>query len=79
MLVFVKNSRGVALSIEVLPTDKVSVLRNEVRAEIAREDSVMRDDVIERFRLIFKGREIEDNKTIQDYAITECSIIQLQT
>ncbi|KHN80020.1 hypothetical protein Tcan_16189 [Toxocara canis] len=68
-----KNSRGTTLSIDLEPTATVKQLLAELRSEHA-----LKDEDINNAKLIFKGKKLEFDKTLEESGIENCSIITIE-
>ena len=67
MQIFVRLLTGKCVTLEVEPTDKVE----DLKAKYQEKEGVPPDQQ----RFVFRGKQIEDGKTLQDYSIEEGSSI----
>jgi len=61
MQIFVKLYSGKTITLEVLPSDLVSSLRNLVKTHSELPLEIQ--------RLVYSGHQLEDNRTLSDYDI----------
>ena len=61
MQLFVKLYAGKTITLEVFPSDLVSSLRNQIKAQSELPLEIQ--------RLVFGGHQLEDNRTLSDYDI----------
>ncbi|KHN84789.1 hypothetical protein Tcan_11614 [Toxocara canis] len=73
MLLFIKNEKGTALSIDVESTDTVLQLLKEV----LKEEGFKTSD-INKAKLVFKGETMEPIRPLNYYNVQECSIINVK-
>lgn len=64
----VKNSKGQIFPIPIQPTDKVSVLKELAAQRFGSTD-------IQNIKLIFRGKLLVDDNTLESYEIKEDSLI----
>jgi ubiquitin len=69
MQVFVKALTGKNITLEVNPEDTIERLKQKIQEREGIPPSEQ--------RLIFSGKQLEDNKTIQDYNIQKDTTIHL--
>lgn len=69
MQIFVKNLNGKTTTIDVSPDSTVL----QLKGLIAEKEGIAVNDQ----RLIFEGKQIEDNQTLSAYSIIEMSTIHL--
>ena len=69
MQLFVKDLKGQIFTLDMEPTDTVTDLKEKVAAKDGTP--------VEHQRMIFAGRQLEDERTLAAYKITEQSTVHL--
>jgi ubiquitin len=67
--IFVKTLTGQTITLDVSDTDKIGDIKKKIQAK----QQIPWDQQ----RLIFSGKELEDNKQVQDYDIDKASTLHL--
>jgi ubiquitin-like protein Nedd8 len=69
MLLYLWGITNKISRIEIAPTDRVKVLKSKIQAKHGIHSS--------RQRLIFHGRQLDDEETLESYSVTDESTIQV--
>jgi ubiquitin len=69
MTIFVKTLTGKRLKLRVAPTARIE----DIKARIQRKEGIPP----EQMRLIFEGRQLDDEQTLQDYGVRDQSVVSL--
>ena len=57
------------ININVVPSDTINIIKQKIKEK--------EDFSLDKYIIIYKGKELEDNKTLNDYKITKYSILKL--
>ncbi|VDN02693.1 unnamed protein product [Thelazia callipaeda] len=71
MLVFVKDNRGVTLSMDLSSKEKVEHLLKL----LTREEGILELNNFDNLVLIFKGKKLNPQSTLSECGVEECSVI----
>ena len=77
MQIFVKNLDGQTLTLILEATDTIDNVKAKLLQDERVQKELRKDDVVADLRLLFKGKQLEDEHTIGDYNIQKVDTLHL--